>query len=111
MELNASLVSLGRELAFCAARVVPRGRRLSSDTTRNGQRLQTGMERLNQRAYPPEMSAIPSQNCDISCQVAEPVANCCPTHVMSQAPAGGGAILISTMLVIPACGSPRNLLH
>src|SRR2546430_11535896 len=69
------------------------------------------MERLNQRSYPPDTSAIPSQNCDIWCQLAEPVANCCGTHVISHAPAGGGAMVISKLLVIPPEASVMTLLQ
>src|SRR5438445_13900314 len=101
MASNVTPVPVGGELAFCRARVVPEGKRLSGVTTKNWQRLQTGSVLDSHWSYAPEVSPIPNQNCDIWCQFAEPVANCCGTQETSHAPAGGGFIVMLRLLVRP----------
>ena len=84
------------------------GKRLSGVTTRNAQRPQVGIVLASQGVYAPEVSAIPSQNCDIWCQLAEPVAKAWMTHAISHPPAGGGFIVIWKSAVIPFVASPST---
>ena len=98
------------EFDCCTARVVPCGKRRSGVTTVKATRFAGAV--LSQLSYPtaglaaPDVSAIPSQNCDIWCQLADPVAKCWITQEMSQPPAGGGTMVIWKSVVIPAFASP-----
>src|SRR5206468_3693121 len=85
---------------FCAARVMPLGKRRSVVTTRNGSRSAASV--LSQASYPPELSAMPSQNCDIWCQLAGPVANACAGQTISQPVAGLAATLKSAVMPVLA---------
>ena len=72
---------------------------------------------FSQWSYPldvsaaPDVSAMPSQNCDIWCQLAEPVAKCWIIQEMSQPPAGGGSIVIWRSAVMPAFASAMIAPH
>ena len=85
-----------------AMQLTPRGNRLSGLTTTNGTRATGGLV-ASQTSYPPEVSAIPSQNCDIWCQLAGPVVKAWAGQMTSQPVLGLAAIVKSA--VMPAFAS------